>query len=97
LLVVAVFAVIGGLHLPVHPLGTPPLPQAVLGNPNWPWHPINETDARSVIETIDRRGPGLVALSGHDSTPWTLNAFDQAFGYRYRPLRVGEPIILGAT
>jgi 7,8-dihydropterin-6-yl-methyl-4-(beta-D-ribofuranosyl)aminobenzene 5'-phosphate synthase len=92
-----VFAVIGGLHLPVHPLGTPLLPQAVLGSPNWPWHPINEADARSVIETIDRRGPGLVALSGHDSTPWTLNAFDQAFGDRYKPLRVGEPIILGAT
>lgn len=92
-----VHAVVGGLHLPVHAVGTPLVPQAVLGNPNWPWHPINETDARAVIETIEERGPGLVALSGHDSTPWTLAAFGEAFGDRYRPLRVGEEIVVAAT
>ena len=59
-----VYAVVGGLHLPVHPLGTPLLPQAVLGSPNWPWRPINEDQARAVIHSIRERGPGLVALSG---------------------------------
>ena len=91
-----VHAVIGGLHLPVHPVGTALLPQAVLGNPNWPWRPISEADARAVIETIEERGPGLVALSGHDSTPWTLAAFGDAFGERFRPLRVGEEIVVRA-
>ncbi|HEX6247669.1 MAG TPA: hypothetical protein VFZ64_07345 [Nocardioidaceae bacterium] len=33
-------------HLPVHAAGTPLVPQAVLGNPNWPWRPIREADAR---------------------------------------------------
>lgn len=89
-----VYAVIGGLHLPVHPLGTPLLPQAVLGNPNWPWHPISEDDARTVISAIAARGPGLIAVSGHDSTPWTLDAFGQAFGERYQTLRVGEEITI---
>ncbi len=89
-----VYAVIGGLHLPVHPLGTPLLPQAVLGSPNWPWRPINEDDARTVISAIAARGPGLIAVSGHDSTPWTLDAFGQAFGERYRTLRVGEEITI---
>ena len=91
-----VHAVIGGLHLPVHPLGTPLRPQAVLGNPNWPWRPISEQDAWSVIQTIKERGPGLVALSGHDSTPWTIEAFGHAFGDHYRTLRVGEEIVIAA-
>lgn len=91
-----VHAVIGGLHLPVHAAGTPLVPQAVLGNPNWPWRAISEEDARSVIESIQARGPGLVALSGHDSTPWTMAAFEKAFGDRSRPLRVGEEITIAA-
>jgi len=91
-----VHAVIGGLHLPVHALGTPMLPQAVLGNPNWPWRPISEEDARKVIRTIAERGPDLVALSGHDSTQWTIDAFGQSFGDRYRTLRVGEEVLIEA-
>lgn len=91
-----VHAVIGGLHLPVHPLGTPLLPQAVLGNPNWPWRPISEADAWAVVAAIDERGPGLVALSGHDSTPWTIEAFGQAFGDAYRTVRVGEEIVIAS-
>jgi len=37
---VPVRGVLGGLHLPVHPLGTPLVPQAVLGSPHWPWRPV---------------------------------------------------------
>jgi 7,8-dihydropterin-6-yl-methyl-4-(beta-D-ribofuranosyl)aminobenzene 5'-phosphate synthase len=94
---VPVYAVIGGLHLPVHAWGTPLVPQAVLGSPNWPWRPISEGDARAVIEAIRERGPGLVALSGHDSTQWTLDAFAQTFGGNYRTLRVGEELVIDAT
>ena len=89
-------AVMGGLHLPVHPMGTPLLPQAVLGNPNWPWRPISEDDARAVIQSIQDRGPHMVALSGHDSTQWTIDAFGHAFGDRYRTLRVGEEVLITA-
>jgi 7,8-dihydropterin-6-yl-methyl-4-(beta-D-ribofuranosyl)aminobenzene 5'-phosphate synthase len=92
-----IYAVIGGLHLPVRAMGTPLVPQAVLGNPNWPWRPINEADAHAVIASISERAPALVALSGHDSTPWTLTAFADAFGERFRPLRVGEEIQIRAA
>jgi 7,8-dihydropterin-6-yl-methyl-4-(beta-D-ribofuranosyl)aminobenzene 5'-phosphate synthase len=92
-----VYGVIGGLHLPVHAMGTPLLPQAILGSPKWPWKPIDEADARAVIETIHARGPQLVALSGHDSTPWTLAAFDEAFGDRHQALRVGEQLTVAAA
>lgn len=94
---VPIHAVIGGLHLPVHAMGTPLVPQAVLGSPKWPWQPINEADARSVIDSIRERGPALVALSGHDSTPWTIAAFDEAFGERHQALRVGQEIVIRAA
>ncbi len=70
-----VHAVVGGLHLPVHATGTALSAQAVFGNPNWPWRPLGEQDVRSVVRSIQEHGPGPVALSGHDSTRWTLDAF----------------------
>src|SRR6516165_9571418 len=68
-------AVAGGLHLPIHPAGTPLVPQAVLGNPHPPWRLIGERDAAHVLDELVARGPQLVALSSHDSTPWTYDAF----------------------
>src|SRR5215471_16263946 len=88
---------IGGLHLPVHAAGTPLVPQAILGNPRPPWQPISERDAEHVVEEIQARGPRLVALSGHDSTPWAYEAFGRAFGDRYRTLRAGEELQITAT
>jgi len=89
--------VVGGLHLPVHPAGTPLVPQAVLGNPHPPWRTISEHDAEHVLEEIQARGPKLVALSSHDSTPWTYDAFARRFGDRYRTLRAGEELRITAT
>ena len=91
---VPVRAVVGGLHLPVHAAGTALMPQAVLGNPHPPWHPISERDAYRVLDEIQARGPRLVALSGHDSTPWTFSVFAGRFGDRYRTLRAGAEITI---
>jgi 7,8-dihydropterin-6-yl-methyl-4-(beta-D-ribofuranosyl)aminobenzene 5'-phosphate synthase len=93
---VPIRAVVGGLHLPVHAAGTPLVPQAVLGNPHPPWRPISERDAVHVLDEIDARGPRLVALSGHDSTPWTYLAFAGRFGDRYQTLRAGEELTISA-
>jgi 7,8-dihydropterin-6-yl-methyl-4-(beta-D-ribofuranosyl)aminobenzene 5'-phosphate synthase len=93
---VPVSAVVGGLHLPVHALGTPLLLQATLGNPNWPWRPLGERDVAAAISELQARGPRLIALSSHDSTPWTYDAFAQVFGDRYRTLRVGESFSMSA-
>jgi 7,8-dihydropterin-6-yl-methyl-4-(beta-D-ribofuranosyl)aminobenzene 5'-phosphate synthase len=94
---VPIRAVVGGLHLPVHAAGTPLVPQAVLGNPHPPWQPIGERDAEHVLDEIDARGPRLIALSGHDSTPWTYDAFTRRFGDRYRTLRAGEELRITAA
>jgi 7,8-dihydropterin-6-yl-methyl-4-(beta-D-ribofuranosyl)aminobenzene 5'-phosphate synthase len=94
---VPVRAVVGGLHLPVHPAGTPLVPQAVLGNPYPPWRPLGERDVAHVLDEIAARGPYLVALSSHDSTPWTYDAFGRRFGDRYRTLRAGEALTISAA
>jgi 7,8-dihydropterin-6-yl-methyl-4-(beta-D-ribofuranosyl)aminobenzene 5'-phosphate synthase len=94
---VPIKAVVGGLHLPVHALGTPLMMQATLGNPNPPWRPISERDVTAVIQEITARGPRLIGLSSHDSTPWTYDAFGRAFGDRYHTLRVGEELVVSGA
>jgi 7,8-dihydropterin-6-yl-methyl-4-(beta-D-ribofuranosyl)aminobenzene 5'-phosphate synthase len=94
---VPIRAVVGGLHLPVHALGTPMIPQAVLGNPHPPWRPISERDVAHILDEIESRGPRLVALSGHDSTQWSFDAFARRFGDRYRTLEVGQELRIAAT
>jgi 7,8-dihydropterin-6-yl-methyl-4-(beta-D-ribofuranosyl)aminobenzene 5'-phosphate synthase len=93
---VPIRGVVGGLHLPVHPFGTPLVLQATLGNPNWPWRPISERDVAAAIQEITARGPRVVALSSHDSTPWTYAAFGRAFGDHYRTLEVGDELVISA-
>jgi 7,8-dihydropterin-6-yl-methyl-4-(beta-D-ribofuranosyl)aminobenzene 5'-phosphate synthase len=93
---VPIRAVVGGLHLPVHPAGTRLVPQAILGSPYPPWRPIGEADVAHVLDEITARGPRVVALSGHDSTPWTCQEFGRRFGDRYRTLRVGEELRVSA-
>jgi 7,8-dihydropterin-6-yl-methyl-4-(beta-D-ribofuranosyl)aminobenzene 5'-phosphate synthase len=94
---VPIRAVAGGLHLPVHPARTPLIPQAVLGNPHPPWRPIGERDVAHVLDELAARGPQLIALSSHDSTPWTYDAFGRRFGDRYRTLRAGETLTISAA
>lgn len=93
---VPIRGVVGGLHLPVHPLGTPLIPQAVLGSPYPPWRLVDERDVAAVVEAIEARGPRLVALSAHDSTAWTCETFRQSFADRYRTLRVGDELRITA-
>jgi 7,8-dihydropterin-6-yl-methyl-4-(beta-D-ribofuranosyl)aminobenzene 5'-phosphate synthase len=78
-------------------LDVPLVPQAVLGSPKWPWQLIGERDVEHVLDEIDARGPRVVALSSHDSTPWTYGAFADRFGDRYRTLRAGEELRIAAA
>lgn len=94
---VPVKGVVGGLHLPVHPLGTPLIPQAILGSPHPPWRLVDERDAAAVMDAIGERGPRVVALSGHDSTPWTYDRFAERFGGSFNLLRVGEQLRISAS
>lgn len=91
---VPIRAVVGGLHLPVHPRDATAIMQAVGATPHWPWRIIGEQDAYGAIDALRDRGPRMIALSSHDSTPWTYEAMGRAFGEGYRTLRVGEELTI---
>jgi len=68
---------------------------AILGSPHWPWRPIGEHRTAEAIDALRARGPRMIAVSSHDSSPWTFGAFERAFGERYRTLRVGDELLIG--
>jgi 7,8-dihydropterin-6-yl-methyl-4-(beta-D-ribofuranosyl)aminobenzene 5'-phosphate synthase len=57
----------------------------------------SRADVAITTAEIRASGPKLVALSGHDSTPWTYDAFARCFGDRYRTLRAGEALRITAA
>lgn len=87
-----IYAIMGGLHLPVHGLRA----QGFIGTAKWPWQRTTEGDVTDAIDVLRRRQPVLVAVSPHDSSPWTLDRFATAFGSGYRTIRVGEEIHIAA-
>jgi 7,8-dihydropterin-6-yl-methyl-4-(beta-D-ribofuranosyl)aminobenzene 5'-phosphate synthase len=92
------YGLVGGLHYPVTSsregrLGRPV--QGILGTGKWPWRAIEEKDVEASIAFLKRRHPHLVALSPHDSSEWSIEAFRRTFEGGYRDVRVGEEIFVG--
>lgn len=94
-----VFAVIGGLHYPIHGgrmmLGPVNL-QKLVGADRMPWNGLNETDVQKGIAAIKKTGATEVGLSPHDSCDWTLSQFRDAFGESYHEIEVGTALTLGS-
>jgi 7,8-dihydropterin-6-yl-methyl-4-(beta-D-ribofuranosyl)aminobenzene 5'-phosphate synthase len=88
---VPLHGVIGGLHLPVHPWPRH-LPQALTGSPRPPWRPLSDPDIDAAVMRLRTAGASLVAVSGHDSTPYTMGRFAAAFGAGFREVQVGDQI-----
>jgi 7,8-dihydropterin-6-yl-methyl-4-(beta-D-ribofuranosyl)aminobenzene 5'-phosphate synthase len=88
---VPLHGVIGGLHLPVHPWPRH-LPQALTGAPRPPWQPLSDPDIDQAVTRLRAAGASLVAVSGHDSTPYTMGRFAAAFGPGFREVQVGDEI-----
>jgi hypothetical protein len=72
------------------PLGTPLILEAILGPPIHRGVWVGERDAVAMMNAIGQRVPRVVALSGHDSTPWTDQQFAARCGDAYRLLRAGK-------
>jgi 7,8-dihydropterin-6-yl-methyl-4-(beta-D-ribofuranosyl)aminobenzene 5'-phosphate synthase len=91
-----IYAIIGGLHLPVHGgramLG--PFNLQGLATDHPPWHGVNEAEVQEAIEAIQKVNPAVVALSAHDSSDWSIEHFRRAFQNRYRDLKVGREIVM---
>jgi len=90
-----VYAIIGGLHFPVHGgriMAGPINLQSLVGTDRPPWQAIGEADVDNTIAVIKKISPALVSLSPHDSSDWSLERFKAAFGDRYKDVKVGTPI-----
>ncbi|VVS93278.1 MBL fold metallo-hydrolase [Desulfoluna spongiiphila] len=92
-----VFAVIGGLHFPIHEgrIKVGPVNiQKLVGSDRMPWNGLTEADVQKGIEAIKTTGATAVGLSPHDSCDWSLDRFRDAFGEAYTEVQVGRPITL---
>jgi 7,8-dihydropterin-6-yl-methyl-4-(beta-D-ribofuranosyl)aminobenzene 5'-phosphate synthase len=90
-----IYAVIGGLHFPVNGgrmMVGPFNMQNFVGVDRNPFRGITEKDVNSAIALLKSLNPAIVALSPHDSSDWALDKFREAFGERYRDIKVGVEI-----
>jgi 7,8-dihydropterin-6-yl-methyl-4-(beta-D-ribofuranosyl)aminobenzene 5'-phosphate synthase len=89
------YGIIGGLHYPVEggPVEIAGLaPHKYWGTGKVPWKQISRDELAENIELLKQYNPQVVALSPHDSSPLSLEAFRKAFPDVYRDLKVGEEI-----
>lgn len=91
-----IYAVIGGLHLPVNGKGLFAKIQYMVGSDYPPHQGLSEKDVHAAIKSIQDADVQLVSLSPHDSSEWSLAQFKTAFGERYVDLKVGKEIELRA-
>ena len=92
-----IYGIVGGLHYPV--MGGPREVYGYAGHKysgtgKPPWEHITVEELNANIELLKGLNLGLVALSPHDSSVVSMEAFRDAFPDAYRNLRVGEPIIV---
>ena len=90
-----IYAIIGGLHYPVHGgriMMGPVNFQYIIGTDAPPWRGLNEADVLSAIDLIKKSNAAIVALSPHDSSDWALGKFKEHLGKRAVDLKVGREI-----
>ncbi|PKL37688.1 MAG: MBL fold metallo-hydrolase [Spirochaetae bacterium HGW-Spirochaetae-1] len=94
-----VYAIIGGLHLPVNggriKLGPLDI-QNMVGSDRVPWKGVTEDDVAGAIRAVEKAAPSFISLSPHDSSDWAIEQFRKAFGDRYHDLKVGTKLKPGS-
>jgi len=92
-----IYGLVGGLHYPVMGGPTEVYGYAMhkyVGTGKPPWEHITVDELQANIQLLKGLNLKLVALSPHDSSDLSMEAFRDAFPEAYRDLRVGEPIIV---
>ncbi|MFX1500713.1 MAG: MBL fold metallo-hydrolase [Promethearchaeota archaeon] len=93
-----IYGIIGGLHLPIPKFpseeniwsGLPVHKFIMTKRP--PWEPWQKEDLNDALDYLKTRNPKLVALSPHDSSIESINAFKDTFKEAYTDLKVGKAI-----
>jgi len=92
-----IYGLVGDLHYPV-PQGRLSLLginlQRIFASGSGPLEPIEAATIENEIELLKQINPSLVALGSHDTSNEVIEDFSEAFGERYRYVRVGEWITL---
>jgi len=92
-----IYGLVGDLHYPV-PEGRLKLLginlQRIFASGDGPLKPIDAATIENEIEMLKQINPSLVALGSHDTSNEVIEDFSEAFGERYRYVRVGEWITL---
>lgn len=91
---VPLYGVVGGLHFPITRSRMPHGVQRVLGTGRLPWDQLRKRDVEATVAFLAGKAPSLVGVSAHDSCDWTIGAFKDAFGDRYREVLVGREIVV---
>ena len=94
---IPLYGILGGLHYPV--LGGPIeifgfSPHMHWGTGKAPWDPISVDELSDNIELLKKYKPKLVALSPHDSSELSIQAFRDVFPDAFREILVGKKIII---
>ena len=90
-----VYAVIGGIHLPV---GSSRVGPSFINIQNFgatdrlPVGSATIEDVDKAVSGLKSYNPSIAALSAHDSSDQALDRIKNAFGNRFRILRAGEPL-----
>jgi 7,8-dihydropterin-6-yl-methyl-4-(beta-D-ribofuranosyl)aminobenzene 5'-phosphate synthase len=89
-----IYAILGGLHLPLTAgRNIEPYYRYYLSG-RLPWEPLVAGDVAALAASLKAGGLKVVGLSGHDSCDESLGLFKKAFGEGYREIAVGRPIHL---
>jgi len=95
-----VYAVVGGLHLPVteSPLKKPGLQvQMIWGTGKPPWKRINDRDVDRAVNAINRAGAKEIYLSSHDICDYAIDRLDRETDGRLTCLEAGRSYRIAGT
>lgn len=94
------YGIVGGLHFPV-PEGRLKLlgldAQQIFASGDGMFSPITMDEVKAQVDALDSRNLGVVGLGGHDSSDEVIAMFQERFGDSYRPVRVGERIVIDSN
>ncbi|MCU0848281.1 MAG: MBL fold metallo-hydrolase [Spirochaetes bacterium] len=92
-----IYAIIGGLHYPVHggrgKIG-PIDPQYIIAKDAPPWSGLNDGDLDAGLHAIKKINPAKIVLSPHDTSDAAIKKFKEAFPGKLSVVKVGKEIIL---
>ena len=89
-----IYAIIGGLHLPINGTTFFSKIQYLVGSDYAPPNGLSEKDVFDAIESIKAENVEVVGISPHDSSAWSIEQFREAFGDNYVDVKVGKEIVI---